>query len=315
MRIQDTPTPQLAHETLPISKELVSSFSSLGEQANGSMFDASKLCHSFGAWATAELYSAGVSKSAIAKLVRSGTLHRARLGKYVEAKTPEHLVRAARVGGQLTGIAALQLYGCWTLQSDRYQIRVPHHELSPAIENERIVSDARSSSWPPIQGVEDCIARASREPFEQALVTIDSALHLQLVSPYELASILERTHRGRRMLAAVNGAAESGLETLVRYRLHSRGIKVRPQVKIDGVGRVDLLVGDRLVIECDGAEFHNSAVSRESDYRRDEALYARGYIPIRLSYAEIVHKWDEVRCGLAQLIASDRHRGRPNIRV
>lgn len=45
--------------------------------------------------------------------------------------------------------------------------------------------------------------------------------------------------------------AESGTGPLVRLRLRARGVRVRPQVPIESIARVDRLIGDRLIIEAE----------------------------------------------------------------
>jgi very-short-patch-repair endonuclease len=60
-------------------------------------------------------------------------------------------------------------------------------------------------------------------------------------------------------------------------------------VRIRGVGRVDLVIGDRLVIECDSREFHDKADSYAADRARDLELLRQGYREIRLTYAQVVY--------------------------
>lgn len=57
--------------------------------------------------------------------------------------------------------------------------------------------------------------------------------------------------RFRCVLDKVDPRAESGIETMVRLRLESLNIRLRPQVSIPMVGRVDFLVGTSLIIEVE----------------------------------------------------------------
>ncbi len=70
------------------------------------------------------------------------------------------------------------------------------------------------------------------------------------------------------MLDAIHAGSESGTESKVRLLLRTRRIGHRPQVYIARVGYVDLLVGDRLVVEIDGAAYHTGP-EFEEDRRRD----------------------------------------------
>ena len=88
--------------------------------------------------------------------------------------------------------------------------------------------------------------------------------------------------------------SESGLESLLRIRLHLLGLTLESQVSIDGVGRVDFVVGRRVILEADGKDNHESEEHRHRDLTRDAAASARGYETLRFDYAMIVHSWDVV---------------------
>lgn len=138
--------------------------------------------------------------------------------------------------------------------------------------------------------------------------SLDSAVHLGLISPTELEPLLGRLPDVyAEYLGLVDGRAESGLETHVRLLLRSVGIRTRVQARIDGVGRVDLLVGDRLVIETDGRLWHSDERSFADDKRRDLALAERGYLVLRLSYAQVMHESDYVLSVVRSLVARDEH--------
>ena len=98
----------------------------------------------------------------------------------------------------------------------------------------------------------------------------------------------------REAIALARRDAESGLESLVRWRLRHLGLTVRTQVRIDTVGRVDLVIGDRLIVEVDGAENHGSAEHRHRDLLRDVRAAARGYVTLRFDDALVVHDWETV---------------------
>jgi very-short-patch-repair endonuclease len=82
-------------------------------------------------------------------------------------------------------------------------------------------------------------------------------------------------------------------------------------VVIAGVGRVDLLIGERLVLELDGAEWHTGIDAIERDRRRDRELVARGYLVMRVTYRQLLERWDEVEAQILRLVRRDEHRRRP----
>jgi very-short-patch-repair endonuclease len=123
----------------------------------------------------------------------------------------------------------------------------------------------------------------------------------------ELRRRFEGKPRHLRILNRAVTTSESGTETLVRTRLQRRGIKLRCQVRIGGVGRVDLLVGDRLIIEVDGKEHHDDPDAFTRDRRRDLAALSRGYATIRLSYRQVMYEWPEAERQILALIRRDEH--------
>ena len=111
------------------------------------------------------------------------------------------------------------------------------------------------------------------------------------------------------LLEPVEALSESIIESYTRFRLWRLGLEPRVQVQIRGVGRVDLLIGTRLVIELDGREFHSSVEQFEEDRRRDAVLIALGYHVLRFSYRQIMYKWFEVLAAIDASIARGDHLG------
>ncbi|MGX5682511.1 endonuclease domain-containing protein [Schumannella luteola] len=91
-------------------------------------------------------------------------------------------------------------------------------------------------------------------------------------------------------------------------RLRRWRVSVQTQVVIAGVGRVDVLIGDRLVLELDGYGFHATGESFESDRRRDLELARLDYRVIRLSYRQVMYSWEEAESVLLALIRRGEHR-------
>jgi very-short-patch-repair endonuclease len=72
---------------------------------------------------------------------------------------------------------------------------------------------------------------------------------------------------------------------------------------------VDLLVGERLVVECDSAEFHDRYRSA-NDYQRTQELIRRGYIVVRLTYRDVVHDWARAEALILEIVRAGRHEWR-----
>ena len=147
----------------------------------------------------------------------------------------------------------------------------------------------------------------------EAIVAIDSALNRGLV-PVEVESICRR----RRAGDACSGAS---------IRRASRGSRpshgsasaaesdCAPRCSIPGVGRVDLLIGDRLVLELDGRDVARPSGRVRTRPARDRALVAAGYRRASRSYAQVMDDWPRSRsrscrwCGARALwrAATRRH--------
>ena len=83
--------------------------------------------------------------------------------------------------------------------------------------------------------------------------------------------------------------ADSGLESLLRLRLHLLGIRLDCQVTIPTVGRVDFVLEGSVILKTDGKENH------------DETL--------RFDYAQVVHNSPMVEAAILAALtrAYQRH--------
>jgi very-short-patch-repair endonuclease len=247
--------------------------------------------------------------------VRSGLLRRVRRGWVALPGADAELETAVRAGGVLSCVSVLKRAGIWTGTTDSPHVRVHRYaKIPPAVRQLATVHRALPlAGLPEPRGALDSLGWALSQATmcqsrRDAVSSLDSAVHLGLLSPIELEPLLTQLpHAYAKYLGLVDGRAESGLETHVRLLLRSVGIRTRVQVRIDGVGRVDLLVGDRLVIETDGRLWHSDERSFADDKRRDLALAERGYLVLRLSYAQVIHESDHVLSVVRALVARDEH--------
>jgi very-short-patch-repair endonuclease len=137
---------------------------------------------------------------------------------------------------------------------------------------------------------------------------VESARHLGLLSASAIARLVPAVSPARRKhLREAAGASESGGESLLRFELLTRRIRHAQQVLIQRVGRVDFVIGDGLVIEADGAEFHTDRASFEDDRRRDAILAALGFRVLRFSYTQIRERPDEVWAAIGAALARGDH--------
>jgi very-short-patch-repair endonuclease len=215
---------------------------------------------------------------------------------------------AVRVGGALSCVSALRHHGAWVLERDELHVRVAR---GVAVSTGAVVHwrDERRVTDTPLDSPETAFELGlACLPLRSAIVVADSVANKRIIPLAVIETICMRTAKGRRVLAALEPRCESGLETLARLSLRRHRVRVRSQVEIPGVGRVDLVIGDRLVLELDGESFHQDF---ERDRARDRALIVAGYLPIRVSYRQLMHGWDAVERQLLELIRRREHLRRP----
>lgn len=260
---------------------------------------------------TRELLTAGWTRDGIRRAVERGNLTRVRQGWYATPLADERVLRAVRAGGALACASALAHHGAWDLTAGVVHTRVDHNHVGSLPSGLK-----RCQPWhgkldvAPERAVDD-LAMAVRTAWsclslEDFLIACDSLLHRHLMTREELSRAIGPAP-GREVVLDKTDVAESGTETMVRYRLRSRRVLLAPQVEIPGVGRVDFLVGERLVIEVDSRQFHTGEENYQNDRARDLKLRAMGYIVVRLTYQQVVHDWPETeRCLLAMIRRGDQ---------
>ena len=152
---------------------------------------------------------------------------------------------------------------------------------------------------PPVAVLRDVIGCLTGE---ELLATVESALNRGYVSAAEWSALLAGMSRAERVfLEQASGLSGSGVETLFVTRIRRLGLRVRQQVQI-GPDRVDVVIGDRLVVELDGANFHDP----HTDRMRDARLVIAGRHVLRFDYWQVLYDWRTVeKVVLASIIRGD----------
>ena len=110
-----------------------------------------------------------------------------------------------------------------------------------------------------------------------------SAVRLHGV-PLELLKEQLQGDRSRPVLNALKDLdlrAESIVEVDAQHLLRTHGIAFDAQVAIPGIGRVDLLLEEFLIIEVDGFAFHSDRKALRNDLARNNASTINGYLVLR----------------------------------
>lgn len=248
-----------------------------------------------------------MSRRAIAAAVDSGALHRVRRGGYAAAGMHPDIIEAARHGGRLDCVSLLRTLGVFVQHRTGLHIQQESHasRRPPSPPDARY--HWRSSSVPCESAVTDIVEALSQavrcQSPRSAVATLDNAWHLGLVSEHDIADVFDRLPLRYRVLRGLlDPRSESGTESLVRLLLRSVGGDIQLQVRIEGVGRVDMVVDGWLIIECDSEQFHGDWQAHKRDRRRDLAAAERGFVPIRLLAEDVLFHSDRVRVSLERLV-------------
>jgi very-short-patch-repair endonuclease len=264
------------------------------------------------AWSRGELVAAGWTSRRITRAVASGALIRARDGVYLAPPAPVDVVDACRVGGALTCVSELARWGVFVLDGAQLHVAVPRtsSRLRPVDRDIRVHwVAAGAAGWANADIVDALVRAVLCQPVRAAIATLDSALHLGLVTAAELDEVFAALPRRLRTIRAhLDAAAESGAESIMRIILRRLGAHVQSQVRIPGVGRVDFLVDGWLIVECDSEAHHASWAQQKRDRRRDQAAAARGLATYRPIAEDIFWNADAVVGAVAGLLAMHRTR-------
>jgi very-short-patch-repair endonuclease len=273
------------------------------------MYSVAVVVSALGGIATrAQILAAGLSGTDITAGVRRGEIRRVRRAHYATPDAPSDAVDVVRVGGRLCGVSAARSYGLWAGFDDTLHVAVARNasRLRVIREHEALTPDRSNRElevhWTDTEPTRECwrvslgdclrqvVAWCDRET---AMACLDTAVEVAGVTREELRAMFAAEPPASRVRAAdTQPGCGSGYESIVVRRLRRIGLRVRQQVWISGVGRVDGVIDDILVLEIDGFEHHSTREAFEEDRRRDAALAALGKPKIRLTPRRILADWD-----------------------
>lgn len=254
----------------------------------------------------------GVSRPQLTKAVRAGRVQRVRPGLFATIDLDANVRHAAAHGGALTCAAALHKHGIWILDHDPS----PHvwvgrrgrvHEHSGC----RCTSHFFRGTVPVgLVSVETALVHLHRCAGDESFfASLESAMRQRRLSHAALLRVRTLLPAYARWLVDfARHDADSGLESILRLRLHILGLILNTQVTISGVGRVDFVIGSRLILEVDGKENHASDQRRHRDLMRDATASALGYETLRFDYAQVIHDWPKVQDAIVAAVARLRDR-------
>jgi very-short-patch-repair endonuclease len=259
---------------------------------------------------TRALRDAGFRDAEIRTAIRRGALIRVREGVVATPDCHPSVVEAALIGGRVAGASAARLLGLWAPPHRHPVVEVPRGAHVAATDATVIRGPAGPNRFGMSTATEVVGQILRFEPPQFAIAVLDSMLRRSGMTRAEIefaAAGLPR--RLRRRLALIDARAESGTESIVRVLLALEGIVATPQVRVpfSDLERLDLVVGDRLVIECDSRAHHSTPTELDRDNARDLMLTALGYHVIRIRYRAAVSDPESVVVAIRAVVDAGLH--------
>lgn len=246
-------------------------------------------------------------------LVAQGRLIQVGNGWYARPTANEGVLTALRLGGRLGCLSGCALHGLWV--PPHQDLHVVFNRTLPPTLPARIAGHIERDLGRrlAVRPLMECLEQVVRHhDTETALIVLDSALNRRLLAESDVVQIVKQCPKfTHRVLHYLDGRAEAGTETRVRYFFQRRRVPVEPQVHISGVGRVDLRVGRSLLIECDSRAHHTGEENYARDRRRDLVAVGDDNKVLRLSYAQVFYQWPETQGVLNRIVAARLHRRPP----
>jgi predicted transcriptional regulator of viral defense system len=279
---------------------------------------AERAAEQWGVLSLAELQSCGLSRDAVGDRVRGGRLHRLHSGVYAvgHPNVPREgrflaAVKAGGVHAVLSHFSAAALWGIVPWEERRPQITVPvavtrrHPGLRVHRSSMLAVADVtRHQGIPvttPARTLLDLAASLDARALRRA---VRQAQGLHRVNVRQLAELLGRAGRRpgtaalRRIIATGPAPTRSELENVVLDLILQGSIEhpdVNEPLTVDGRRLIpDFRWPDqRLILEADGAAWHDTETARAQDRERQAVLEALGERVIRVTWQQAVMRPDE----------------------
>lgn len=253
-----------------------------------------------------------IDEPARRRLLRRGLMERVGAW-YVRSVAPPDLVELLRQGVRATCVSAAPHHGLWTPLHEGSHVYRPRGVPDLEESSDLVPHGTTMRSWPdrdPVASLELTLEHAARcLPVRDAAILFESALNSRRLSGRDAQRIVAGLPSTRRhQLARISPLAESGTETAVRWWLESLHVPVTAQVRVPGVGRVDLKLGESWVIECDSVRFHDNPQQYHLDRSRDLQLQALRYTVTRLTWEQVFLDWEKTSELLLTILRRREHR-------
>lgn len=262
-----------------------------------------------------DLLDAGFTARRLRADVDRGHLVRVRRYWLRTDGAPAALIAAATHTARLACVSAARQRNWWIPEGVGAGIHLHLHPHSAPPRAQGVVAHWSRPLVPVsprrlVESVEDSLLHVAEcLDQESARVIWESAIRTERLTRAALLRVSWPSLAARTLAECVSARSDSGIETIFLTRLGPWGLTIRQQVTLAG-HPVDVLIGDRLVVQLDGFEFHSSSADRTRDVAHDRELVAMGYTVLRFTYGEVVHGWQRVERAIARAVAQGAHLAR-----
>jgi len=265
-----------------------------------------------------ELTEAGLSRQQIDNALSRGQVERVHRGVYALPGTPRDLALARVFRSELTCVSWCARVGLPVPTLDgRVHLAVPTsravglprlrpvddvvlHRIEPG--------DTTGGGTAHLDVLAACVA-----PLEQVAI-LGAALGSGFIAPHELQDLKKSSRRRRTWLRShVSPLSQSIGESFVRVALKEAGLRVQPQARPIAGGPADMVVEGALIVEVDGAAYHQSGPAFKNDRDRDRRAAIQGWPTMRFTHAEATSELGEVVADVVAWLV--RHHDNPALRT
>jgi very-short-patch-repair endonuclease len=264
----------------------------------------------WGVVSTADLHRCGLSDNAISTRVQRGWLHPLHRGVYAVGHArliaEGQFMAAVKACGDGTVLSHFAGAAHWAVVKwdDRYpDVTVPgrgtRRHRGIRIHQSSAIEATIHKHIPVTTPARTLVDLASVLPYQPLRRAVRQAFGLKLVTPRELTAAMQPNRRGTanltRILATGHTPTRSELEDAVLDLIVGGGLVV-PDVNRPMTINGRRVIPDfrwperRLVIEADGAEWHDFRLAREDDGERQAILEAHGERVVRITWDQAVRK-------------------------
>jgi very-short-patch-repair endonuclease len=244
-----------------------------------------------------QLTALGHSRRSLLQAAAAGRLTVPRRGWIADTSAPPDALLAVMLGGQLGGASALESFGIWNDGGELVISCAPTASRLPSLgPNQRRLWIRRAfvepSQLPWRVSVRDALLQHAMVSDRSSLIaSIDSALYTRMLRPTQLADLVDALPARLKSVAReIDARSMSGTETKMRLACVAAGLRVDIQVTIPGVGTVDLLIDEWLIVEVDSRKHHDEPIQQHKDRVRDGNSVLGRFGHVRVDYLLVQHE-------------------------